>query len=228
MAARLRRAPIRRRVERRGRRVPVRVDADDLLSLLVSGDQLPSFLQEVPAAVRAALRGRTGQLARMKLEALEIESPGPIREFSPALFAATICEEAPVAWDRAAPPAVRRAQALQALAPVPPAAFGPFDRAAAIEAGTLPLCADWPAPIRPPAPDLPLPRGLPALVLSGELDLRTPLESARALAAALPARLVVERGVGHSVLGADPAGCAGPATAAFLAGTELPGCDGPG
>jgi pimeloyl-ACP methyl ester carboxylesterase len=210
---------------RRGHRVPVRVDADDLLSLLISGDQLPSFLQEVPAAVGAALRGRTGRLARMKLEALEIESAGPVREFSPALFAATVCEEAPVAWDRAAAPAARRAQAAQALAPSTPAAFGPFDRAAAVEAGTLPLCADWPAPIRPPAPELPLPRGLPVLLLSGELDLRTPLETARALAASLPgARVIVERGVGHSVLGADPAGCGGPAANAFLAGSELPRC----
>ena len=94
-----------------------------------------------------------------------------------------------------------------------------------MDAGLLSLCVDWPAPGRAAPPDAPLPTGIPALMLSGELDLRTPLESARRLAASLPgARVLMERGVGHSVLGADADGCAGPAARAFLLGRTLPRC----
>ncbi len=225
LRARLRRAPIRHVLRRGARRVPVRVSADDLLSMLVTGDLEPELLAEIPPAVRAALAGHGGALARLKLRLLSIDSGGPISEFSPALFATTTCEESPLAWDPAAGPAQRRSQARAAADATSAAAFYPFDRRAGIVAGPLPLCADWPAPARAVAPEPPLPAGVPALVLSGELDLRTPLETARALARALPgARLLVERGVGHSVLGADPGGCADAAVGAFLGGAALPRC----
>ncbi len=224
LVRRLRLAPVRRSVRRGRRVVAVGVSADDLLALLVTGDLSPPFLQDVPRAVREALRGRTRRLALMKLEARAIEGSEPVRRFSSAVFAATLCEESPVAWDRSADPATRRAQAAAALASTPDAALAPFDREAALKAGPLPICGDWPAPERaaPATPALP---AVPALVLSGQLDLRTPTPSARALVAALPgARLVVERGVGHSVLGADPGGCATGAVRAFLADRTLPRC----
>jgi pimeloyl-ACP methyl ester carboxylesterase len=225
LRARLRRAPIRHILRRGARRVPVRVDADDLLSMLVTGDLEPELLAEIPPAVRAALAGHGGALARLKLRLLSIDSGGSISEFSPALFATTTCEESPLAWDPAAGPARRRSQARAAADATPAAAFYPFDRRAALAAGPLPLCADWPAPARAVTPEPPLPAGIPALVLSGELDLRTPLETARALTRALPgAQLLVERGVGHSVLGADPGGCADAAVGAFLDGGALPRC----
>ena len=44
------------------------------------------------------------------------------------------------------------------------------------------------------------------------------------LARQLHARVVVERGAGHSVLGLDPNGCATPAVKAFLVGRPLPTC----
>jgi hypothetical protein len=74
------------------------------------------------------------------------------------------------------------------------------------------------------APAPPLPTTVSTLVLSGELDLRTPLENARRLAQALGGRLVIERNVGHQVLGFDPNGCAMPAVEAFLAGRGVPAC----
>jgi pimeloyl-ACP methyl ester carboxylesterase len=224
LTAELRRTPIRRRVRVGDGRELVTVGADDLLGTLITGDIFPPLLQEAPAAVRDALRGRTGRLARLVWLARELDDLGSVREFSPGLFAATLCEESPVAWDRAAPPAERERQARAALAAVPEAGLAPFDREAAVAFGLLPLCVDWPAPARPvpPAPALP---DVPALVLSGELDLRTPLEDARRVVAALPrARLVRQPGVGHAVVFADPEACAARATAAFLRGAGPPRC----
>ena len=91
-----------------------------------------------------------------------------------------------------------------ALAAVPDAAVSPFDRTAALRAGLWPVCGHWPSPAKPPPAEPPLP-DVPFLLLSGELDLRTPLEGARRLAAQLPdARLVREPGWGHDTLSAGP------------------------
>jgi pimeloyl-ACP methyl ester carboxylesterase len=221
---RLRREPVRTHLRRRGRSVAVRVTADDLLSLLVSSDLDPGLMRRIPAAVRAALHGREARLARLKAEADSLEGGSvPIRDFSPALFAATTCEESLLPWDPAAAPATRRLQALAALRATAPSALAPFDRAAALREGAFSLCSDWPAPRRVVDPGAPLPPGLPTLILSGELDLRTPLERARQLASALPgAQLVVVGDTGHDVLGARPRGCVRRALTAFLAQRRVP------
>ena len=218
----LRRAALRARI----RGIAVRVDADDVLAMLVSGDLEPALMRRVPGAVRAALRGDGRRLARLKLRSLAVESGHePISAFSPALFATTTCEEAPVPWDRTADPAMRRRQALAALRATPAGALAPFDRAAALHEGVLTLCGDWPAPVRTVAPPPPLPTTVPTLILSGELDLRTPLENARRLARELVgARVLVQPGVGHDVLGARPGGCIDRAAKAFLARRAAPSC----
>jgi pimeloyl-ACP methyl ester carboxylesterase len=223
LVKRLRRAPIRRTVQRGNRKLRITVDADDLLGLLVSGDLDPSFMRRIPPAVRAALRGNSRLLVGLTLRA-----PGEIAEplsvFSPAVYVATTCEESPTAWDPSGALDARRAQARAALAAAPASALAPFDRTAALRFGLLSLCGGWPAPARLVAPAPPLPTTVPALVLSGELDLRTPTESARALAQALNARLVTERGAGHSVLGQTGGGCATQAVESFLAGRGAQAC----
>jgi len=157
LRARLRRAPIRRVV----RGVPVRVDADDLLTMVVSADLDRDLMQAIPVAVRAALGGRSGPLVRLKRTLLNANDGGPVSEFSPALFTTTTCEESPPAWDLAAGPAARRAQARALADATPLAALYPFDRTAALAAGLLALCADWPAPARAVAPAPPLPVAVP-------------------------------------------------------------------
>lgn len=226
LAAQLRRAPLHAWLGRDGRSARVRIGPDDLLATVVSGDLRPGLLQELPAAVRQALAGRAEPLARLTLESLALEGGAdPVSSFSPAVYAASLCEESPVAWSREADPATRRAQARAALDRVPAADFGPFDRETALDGGQLPLCGDWPAPARAFAPPPALAAGQRALVLSGDLDLRTPTATARHVASSLgDGPVLVEHGVGHSVLGADPSGCAGPATRAFLAGREQPAC----
>jgi pimeloyl-ACP methyl ester carboxylesterase len=227
LVPRLRRKPIRRVVRRGSRRVPISVGADDLLGLLFASDLDSQLMRRIPPAVRAALAGNGGPLVRLELS-LTQGSPGGaerLSEFSDAVYAATTCEESTFAWDPTADPATRRRQARTALDATPTAAFAPFDRAAALNFGLLGVCGYWPARERVVAAAPPLPTTVPALVLSGNLDLRTPLENARQLAAALHGRVVVEQGVGHGVLGRDFNGCATPAVEAFLADRPLPRCE---
>ena len=108
------------------------------------------------------------------------------------------------------------------LAGLPEDVFRPFDRGTALGSDILALCRDWPADPEPPALVTgPLPR-VPALLLAGEQDLRTPLEGARAVAARLPrARLLRVRDTGHSVLGTDVSGCAARAMRNFFANRRV-------
>jgi pimeloyl-ACP methyl ester carboxylesterase len=225
LVPRLRRAPIRRVIRRAGRTRTVRVGVDDLLGLLVTSDTDAELMRSIPPAVRAALAGNGGPLVRLKLGlAGADEGSDRVSEFSPAVYAATTCEESTLAWDPVAPPQDRRTQARAALAALPAEDFAPFDRKAGLNFGLLPLCGMWPARERTVEAAPPLPTTVPTLVLAGELDLRTPLENARRLARALGGRVVVESGVGHQVLGASFGGCGAPAIEAFLALRPLPAC----
>jgi pimeloyl-ACP methyl ester carboxylesterase len=70
----------------------------------------------------------------------------------------------------------------------------------------------------------PVPR-VSTLVLSGDLDFRTPPGDAVALSRATPgARLLRVRGTGHGVVGEDVSGCAARRIARFLAGGRTPPC----
>ena len=81
------------------------------------------------------------------------------------------------------------------------------------------LCRRWSeATPGPPSASPPLP-DVPALLLEGELDLRTPLEGAQRVAAQLPrATLVTIPATGHSTLGSDASSCTLEATTRFLRG----------
>lgn len=228
LVPRLRRAPLHGLVTVDRHRVPVSVGADDLLDMLVSGDLLPSYMRRIPAAVHAALHGDGRALVLLKASLSGGGDAGGsqdrVSDFDSAVYAATTCEESTFAWDASAAPATRALQAHAALDAIPASVFAPFDRQAGLDFGLLPLCQDWPALSRVTAPEPPLPTTVPTLILSGDLDLRTPLENARKLATALHAKLVVERNAGHGVLGQDPNGCATPAVQAFLARRPIPGC----
>jgi pimeloyl-ACP methyl ester carboxylesterase len=224
LAARLRAEPLRRWVRDGRSAIRLEITEDDLYSLLVTTDLFVPLMQAVPIVVQEALKGRYASLIGLMRAADQLDALGTLRDFSPGLFAATLCEESPVAWDRAADPATRRAQMLAALAAVPDRSLGPFDRQAALNAGIWPVCGHWPAPVRPAAPQRPLP-SVPFLLLSGDLDLRTPLDGAKRLAAQLPdAVLVKEPGIGHDVLSAGPDSCAGTETRRFLRGQAVRRC----
>ena len=113
-----------------------------------------------------------------------------------------------------------------ALAAVPDAAVSPFDRTAALRAGHLArlrslAVAGEAAARRAAAARRPVP------LLSGELDLRTPLEGAQRLAAQLPdARLVREPGWGHDTLAPAPAGASPLPRGGSCAGSRSPAAGG--
>jgi pimeloyl-ACP methyl ester carboxylesterase len=211
-----------------GRRVRVRLTPTTLLDVLVGGDLNPIVRAETPAAIRAARRGDGAPLARLalrtgRLAAAALQHEDPVNRVRNA---ATICEETRFPWRRSAGPAVRAEEAAARIRRLRRAQVAPFTRITALTGGLLPLCVRWPVASPAPPASFALPPGIPALVLSGEQDLRTPLEDARRVAARLgpTARVLAVPTVGHSVLGADPSGCATAALAAFLADGPVGPC----
>ena len=83
-------------------------------------------------------------------------------------------------------------------------------------------CLRWPLGDTPAAPSTaPLP-DVPALLLSGRLDTRTPLENAKELLAQLPhGQLLTVAGTGHDVLDSDITGCAARALKRFADGQQI-------
>jgi pimeloyl-ACP methyl ester carboxylesterase len=224
LVRRLGRGELRGRViDPRGRSRRASLSRAELFAVLTAGDLDPSLRAAFPAAVRSALRRDPAALLRLKRRALAIdaESPPP-RVLSAGLYAATTCEELPFPWPRMSLPADRPRRARAAAEAIPASAFRPFDRSTALETDLLALCRAWPTASAPPAAGGPLP-DVPALVLAGEDDLRTPLEGARQLAARFAhGRLLVARATGHSVLGSDRSGCAERAFRRFFAGRAPP------
>src|SRR5205085_2306544 len=107
---------------------------------------------------------------------------------------------------------------------LPSAAFFPFDARTAVATDLIPDCADWPV-ASPAPPTVGPPPALPALILSGAQDLRTPTVTAAQVAAQIPgAQLELVPFTGHSVLGSDFSGCADAAVSAFFSRTPVRPC----
>lgn len=194
-----------------------------LFSSLLTGDFDASLRAEMPTAVRSALRDDPAPILRLAARAAQIEGGGNDPRFlSVTLYAATVCTDQTFPWDWNADPVTRLAQARAAVDRIPEEALHPFDRKTVFDSDEINLCSRWPAsrrPVRPPPGPLP---DVPALVVSGQDDLRTPLEGAMKLAAQLPhASLVSVPGTGHSVYGSDLTGCSERALGAFFAGRRV-------
>ena len=227
LAARLRKHPASGSVyDGSGHRHTATLAEPGLLGILEAGDLNPALRALLPAAVRSALRNDPDPLLRLQLlaEGLIPNRPGgqPSEENSDqideALFVTTTCEEAPFPWQRSGAPATRLAEARGALSALPGSDFYPFDAHTAFESSLIPACAGWPdasaASVVPGA----LPN-VPALILSGAQDLRTPTSNARRVAALIPdAQLLVVPFTGHSVIGSDFSGCAAQGVTAFFGG----------
>jgi pimeloyl-ACP methyl ester carboxylesterase len=224
LVRRLERAPIRGPVvTSSGRSVRRTLSAVDVVDILLEGDFDPSLRADMPAAVRSALRGDVRPLLRLR-ERVGVDEAGGDSSISVGLFAATTCEEGFFPWDHADPPQIRADEAIRAARNIPRAQLGPFDTRVALLAGTAPLCVTWPNAAPTPAAPGALPN-VPALILSGAADLRTPLTDARRLAARIPdAQFLEVPFTGHSVLSGDTTGCAKAAVAAFFAGQVVRPC----
>jgi pimeloyl-ACP methyl ester carboxylesterase len=212
-----------------GHSEPVRIDANDLLDILMEGDFDPILRAEFPAAVRSALDGDTAALVRLLARAdsgEEDEGEESLSEdFDTPLYYSTICEESVFPWNRSSSPEARLHEAFAALHAQPASVFAPFTRVNALALSDVVPCALWPfATPGPEVDEAPFPN-VPTLILSGADDLRTPTSGARQVAARIPdAQLLVVPNTGHSVLGADPTPCAHNALQALFEGRPVKQC----
>jgi pimeloyl-ACP methyl ester carboxylesterase len=196
----------------------------ELFFTLVSGDLDELLRASFPGAVKAALRGDLDPILRLKRHAAASEGSGSPRDFSSALYAATTCEEIPFPWPRFSDPASRFGPISAAIAQIPEDALYPFDRATDEGNDFIRMCRRWPeaspAPAYgPPAGSLP---DVPVLMLSGEMDLRTPVEGAERAASRWPhAQVLTIPSTGHSVLTADYSKCTHNAAVRFLRGQTV-------
>ncbi len=208
--------------DRHGQPRQVAIDTGRLLDLFVDGDRNPLLRMTLPAALHAAVGGDTAPLARLLAPARFDERGMPAAD--DALSLATRCLDGVVPWPAGTPIAQRAQATSAALAALPATALAPFDAAAVRANGLLDLCRAWPeSPLPQTAGSLP---DVPALLLAGGQDLRTPREDAQAVAAQLPrARLVTVPAAGHSVLGWEEGdGCATRALRRFLDGGDVADC----
>lgn len=193
----------------RGRPRTTTVDPNAIFDILLEADFNPVLRQALPAAV-----GDDASLLRLAHAAREsARTPRRPAEFSAGLYAAASCEEIAFPWSSAAPvqERIERARAAAAAAPL----RAPFAAEDLLGVDWIALCLRW--PVTPGPRPLPPPPDVPALLLAGRGDVRTPLEDARRVAAGMPrARVVSFRGIGHSVLGSSS--CAQRHVRAFLRG----------
>jgi len=204
-----------------GGRIPVRLDADALVTIAQSlyGD-LPIY-RDLLAAIRSFEAGDRAPMLRLVAETTLVPEASPPRGFSEALYLAITCHDYPQLWDPAAPLSVRRTQLAQARATRPPAQFSPFTAtewtSLAYEGATA--CLRWPGPQRPEPPvdpGAPYP-GVPTLVLNGDLDNITASSGALVVASRFPRSTFVElhNTIHVSALG-DREGCAAPLVRRFV------------
>jgi pimeloyl-ACP methyl ester carboxylesterase len=208
-----------------GRRRRAALTRQELFFTAIVGDLDDVLRSAFPGAVSAALRGDLAPILRLKRRAVASDGRGSPREFSTALYAATTCEEIPFPWARFSAPQSRFAQINAAAARIPAAELYPFDTATTAGNDFIRQCRRWPE--ASPAPLLAPPPGalpdVPVLMISGEVDLRTPVEAARGALGDWPsARLLVAPDTGHSALSADLSGCVLRAARRFMRGGRPP------
>jgi pimeloyl-ACP methyl ester carboxylesterase len=216
-----------------------RDDAGRLVLNALDGADLDPFVRaSIPAALRLAAGGDTSAIVRLGDLAVASEQAeatagvtSPTASAHPASVAvdvepiATRCEDQRFAWSSDDPLALRRSDVRREESRLSPAALAPFSPPVAIAEAVISVCDRWPdAGSRPPREPGPLP-AVPTLILSGENDVRTPLEQAATLAGQIPgATLLKVPNVGHAVLADDHSDCAKRAVAAFLNAASVIPC----
>jgi hypothetical protein len=145
-----------------------------------------------------------------------------VAELSVALNVATTCADVKLPYTLLTPYPDRWTLWRHGVDGVPDSAFAPFSRAAVIDTSVAHDCLRWPLGDTPAAASAaPLP-DVPALLLSGRLDTRTPLENAKELLPQLPGgQLLTVAGTGHDVLDSDITGCVARALERFADGERI-------
>src|SRR5436190_753456 len=127
----------------------VRANGIDFLSgAVIDSDLNAGLASELPAAVHAALHGRSRALLR--LVQLDRESSiTPAEDLSMGMFTATVCDDGPFPWDPDTPLAQRPAKLAAARSALPGGSTGPFGLWAT-DLGPAAFCLRWPPQARCP------------------------------------------------------------------------------
>ena len=201
----------------RGRRHTTRYgSADDLANILIGADLNPYVQAALPAAIHAAAEGDPAMLLRLRRATAG--PPTQIGDLSAGLNVVTNCQDTRLPYTLSTPLADRSALLAQGLT-LGDQALYPFTHATVETNSIAHDCLEWPDAdgISPPS-TAPLP-DVPALILDGRLDLRTPLENGQEIARELPhASVVTVAGSGHDELDSDVTGCAATALRRFVSG----------
>ncbi|GAA2612431.1 alpha/beta fold hydrolase [Actinomadura fulvescens] len=217
LAQRLGKQPISYTVEGENRRL------DDTSLAIIVHDLATSpskGLGEIPAMVRAALRGDTGRLieAARRLSPMSGSTAREEQPFNPNQAAPVMCNDYPRLWDRKASVGTRLRQFSAKRAALPEKAFWPFGKRAwtSVSSANGNACIRWPdqnGPVQPtggPFPDVPV------LVVSGDLDPNTATEEGRLAARQFRRAAVVEvPNVGH-IPEKEPSGCVAGIESGFI------------
>lgn len=189
--------------------------ADDLANILIGADLNPYVQAALPAAIHAAVAGDPAMLLRLRRATAG--PPTRLPDLSAGLNVTTDCEDTRLPYALSTPFDERPALLAQGLAGYADRALYPFTRATVASNSVASDCLRWPGDdgVSPPS-TAPLP-DVPALILDGRLDLRTPLENGREIARELPhARVVTVPGTGHDELDSDITGCTAIALKRFV------------
>ncbi|HWI73391.1 MAG TPA: alpha/beta fold hydrolase, partial [Baekduia sp.] len=195
-------------------------DESELLLMIMSGDLNPFMQAALPGAIAAASAGDAAPLLRLRRLA---QGPfTPVSEFSSTLNVATTCADVKLPYTLATSYPDRWTAWRHGTDLLPDSAFAPFSREAVIDTSVAHDCLRWPQGDTPAGPSsAPLP-DVPALLLSGRLDTRTPVENSRELLPSLPhGQLLTVAGTGHDVLDSDITGCAARALKRFADGQQI-------
>ncbi|MDQ2701102.1 MAG: alpha/beta hydrolase [Actinomycetota bacterium] len=194
------------RFKRALKKVGVRSEpAGNILAYLVgdAATYAPNGYRNLNQAISDYLRGKPRPLRDLT----EPGPPGsgPVRYFSEGLYAAVVCNDYPVAWDRASGIPERRHQLDRNIAAFRPTnLFAPVPKDVWMRspASDIDACLTWPGPTARMEPPIPpgrkMPSGLRTLVVAGEFDSITSVKEARQVERRFPrGRLFVVPNRGH-------------------------------
>ncbi len=198
-----------------GRETTVVFTPRKVLDVLLYTDGTPGWIREAPAALAAFLAGNQRPLGRLVAESAidpaaadAPRRPGglrpraEIRSFSEGAYLAYACTDYPAIWNKQASFSTRASQYAATLAGLPASTFAPWRTAEFADSDffVYEYCLNWPAP---GVPEPPFPTGgrypnVPTLVLNGDLDIRTDVYQARAVAGNFPRSTYLEvPNIGH-------------------------------
>jgi hypothetical protein len=182
---------------------------------------------EIAAAAKALRHGDTVPLVRLAAEqagSIFSGDPSDPTVFSLGANFARFCTDQTFQWDKHASRSERRRQFRAARLALDPNRFAPFSVKGWVKPPPLtPVpdpCIGWPKPVHrvtPPVPRGTVVPGVPALVLTGELDLNVPPSESPHVARMFPRSTVVEfRNSGHHTVVGPRGDCARAIIARFL------------